>query len=290
MSLILFCFIDESGQPYQLDEGPYVLTAITVKPDHLRSSEDKVRRFIVKWSEQLGFSIDEIHARQIVQGEQNWRSVSKSVRQQVLSEFALLVSSLPIVINSVAVVKEVGAKIHNWQGIRQRVLVTLLERVILTPRYPPDVLIIAFDSAAAKQDYTVKCELEEAIGRTLVRHNTRLFTSFEDSKKSPLIQVADFAGYLIRNILVNRYKVQGINLEEPFLKIEPKIRRCPRHKHLLGMRPQNMEDRKIVSGGEDAPAVRPQRRGLPAGVSPAPPLRGLRGAWGDTPILQVLLH
>ena len=227
MSLILFCFIDESGQPYQLDEGPYVLAAITVKPDHLRSSEDKVRRFIVKWSEQLGFSIDEIHARQIVQGEQNWRSVSKSVRQQVLSEFALLVSSLPIVINSVAVVKEVGAKIHNWQGIRQRVLVTLLERVILTPRYPPDVLIIAFDSAVAKQDYTVKCELEEAIGRTLVRHNTRLFTSFEDSKKSPLIQVADLAGYLIRNILVNRYKVQGINLEEPFLKIEPKIRRCP---------------------------------------------------------------
>lgn len=227
MRLILFCFIDESGQPYQLDEGPYVLTAVSVKPDYLRSSEGKVREFIAKWNKQIGFNINEIHTRQIVQGEQNWRSISKSVRQQVLSEFAHLVSSLPIIINSVAVVKEVGAKIYNWQGIRQHALATLLERVILTPCHPPDILIIAFDSAAARQDYMVKCELEEAISRTLVRHNTRLFTSFEDSKKSPLIQVADFAGYLIRNILVNRYKVHGINLEELFLKIESRIRRCP---------------------------------------------------------------
>ncbi len=236
---ILFAFIDESGQPYQLDEGPYVLAAATVAPYNLVRVEGNIRSYLTRWSHRLGRDIPEIHAREIIQGESppprtlqqnprriNWRRVDPRIRQEVIDRFSELIASQPILLNIVVVEKRPGVRIHSQYGVRTRALTYLIERVLMSGR-TPRILLLSIDSAALRQDTQLQIEVLNALSRVRVKHQARVFISFEDSENSPIIQIADVVAYIIRNVRMHRYTIGRINIENAFLNIERRIRRCP---------------------------------------------------------------
>lgn len=236
---ILFAFVDESGQPYQLDEGPYTLAAATVAPYNLVKVEDNVRSYLARWSRRLGRDIPEMHAREIIQGESpsprilqqnpkriNWRIVDPRIRQEAIDKFSELIASQPILLNIVIVEKHPGVKIRSQYNVRTRALTYLIERILMSGR-TPRILLLSIDSAALRQDAQLQIEVLNALSSVRVEHQTRVFISFEDSENSPIIQIADVAAYIIRNVRMHRYTIGRINIERAFLNIERRIRRCP---------------------------------------------------------------
>lgn len=237
---VLLAHIDESGQPYQLKDGPFVLAAVTTPLEVIDHDEDIVRDFLNKWLAQLTASypqlnIDnsrfELHARSIIQGEGFWRKIDPSDRVSLLEDAADVIASMRSSLNIVVVKREPGAVVSRWRGVRKHALRILVERILKTMRYPPHILLIDYDTAAARLDAELRDELREAAKTTIFEHNTRVYVDFHDSRQSPLIQVADVVAYIQRMVSMHRYEVRYgsavLDVEGIYLKIEQRIRKCP---------------------------------------------------------------
>lgn len=237
---VLLAHIDESGQPYQLKDGPFVLAAVTTPLEVIDHDENIVKDFLDKWLAQLTASytqlnIDskrfELHARSIIQGEGFWRKIDPDDRISLLKDAADVIASMRSTLNIVVVKREPGAIVGNWKGVRKHALRILVERILKTMRLPPHILLVDYDTAAARLDAELRDELREAAKTTIFEHNTRVYVDFHDSRQSPLIQVADLVAYIQRMVSMHRYEVKygsaTLDIEDIYLKIERRIRRCP---------------------------------------------------------------
>lgn len=132
--MALLVFVDESGGPLQLDEGPYVLSPVAVREDYLDIIDDVFSHFISNISNTYGIQVNEIHTKYLVKGNSPWR-LSIRDRAKIFQDIAELVARLNIVLNIVVVVKsKPGLKItkQRAQGIRKHILKLLLERLHTT--------------------------------------------------------------------------------------------------------------------------------------------------------------
>ncbi len=137
----LYAFIDESGKPHQLYEGPSVLAAVTVTEDQLDMCRDAVSMFIERWNQILQSEytrmkpvIQEIHAREVVQGEGFWRGVKPEHRNEFILSAAELVSGLPLYLNIVVVRLAPGVEVRNPHGVRRRAFKLLVKRILYSER------------------------------------------------------------------------------------------------------------------------------------------------------------
>jgi len=237
---VLLAHIDESGQPYQLKDGPFVLAAVTTPLEVIDFDEAVVKRFLGRWLSQLqtGYpqlGIDaaefELHARSVVQGEGFWRKIKPDDRVRFLEEAADMIASLRSTLNIVVIEREPGAEVKDWRGIRKHALRILVERILMSMYALPRILLVDYDTAAAKLDAELRNELREAAKTTKFKHKTRVYVDFHDSKHSPLIQVADFVAYIQRMVSMHKYAINyntaKLDIEKLYLKIERRIRRCP---------------------------------------------------------------
>jgi len=223
----MLIFVDESGQPHQISEGPYVLSSVAIDEKDLDEVNDSVSEFINNVRKRFNIYVDEIHTKYLVKGNYAWKSVHMEERAILFQEFANIISSLNITLNIVSAVKKrPGVVISSPHGIRRHVIRMLLERLYLTPS-EYNVAIIIFDSFSIKMDANIRKEVEEAIEASLSPQTYRLYVSFSDSKKEPALQIADYVAYLMKHILMKQYKWSKFDFERAFLTIESKIRRCP---------------------------------------------------------------
>jgi len=223
----LLIFVDESGQPHQIDEGPYVLSSIAVDEENLGEVNDSITSFIDNVRNRFNIDVSEIHAKYLVKGNYAWRSIRMEERARLFQRIANIISNLNITLNIVSAVKKrPGVKITSPYGIRKHVIKMLLERLYLTPsKY--SIAVMIFDSSSIKIDINIRKEVEEAVEEALSPQTYRLYVSFSNSKKEPALQIADYIAYLMKHILMKQYKWGKFDFEKAFLTIESKIRRCP---------------------------------------------------------------
>lgn len=225
--MALLVYVDESGKPYQIDEGPYVLASVAIDELELDNVVNVISSFINDVRRNLGISIDEIHTKHLVKGNEAWSRIPMPERAKVFQQFADIISSLNITLNIVAALKgRPGVKISSPPSIRRHVIKLLIERLYLT-RSKYKVAIMIFDSIAFGMDANIRLDVEEGIKSSLSPQTYRLYVAFKDSREEQAIQIADYVAYLMRHILMKQYRWAYFNFEEAFLKIEPKIRRCP---------------------------------------------------------------
>ena len=71
--MCLFVYVDESGQPNQLDDGPYVLTSVIVSEEGVKNVVDQVRGFVEAVRGRYGINwLEEIHTKDLVEGSREW--------------------------------------------------------------------------------------------------------------------------------------------------------------------------------------------------------------------------
>ena len=225
--MVLLVYIDESGQPHQINEGPYVLASIAIDEAYLEDASSTIYSFIEGVENRFGIKIDEIHTKHLVKGNGVWSKIRMKERALLFQEIADIIARLDIVLNIVAAIKSrPGVKIASPYGIRKHVIKMLIERLYLT-RSKYKIAIIVFDSNTIGIDANIRKEVEEGIKLGLSQPTYRLYISFSNSKREPLIQIADYIAYLMKYILMKQYKWQYFDFEKAFLTIEAKIRKCP---------------------------------------------------------------
>ncbi len=225
--MVLLIYIDESGQPHQIDEGPYVLASVAINEDSFESVVSSINTFIDGIQRDLGIQVDEIHTKQLVKGNGIWKAVPMSKRAKIFQRFAEVIASQDLILNIVAAVKErPGIKIANPYSIRRHLIKTLVERLYLTPSLS-NIALAIFDSNTVGIDVNIRKEFEKGIKESLTQPTYRLYITFSDSKREPPIQIADYVAYLMRHILMKQYKWAAFDFEKAFLTIEQKIRKCP---------------------------------------------------------------
>ncbi len=224
--MALIVYVDESGQPHQLDEGPYVIASVAIDEDRLPQVISAIENFVAGIRRSYGIDVDEIHTKNLVKGNREWYGVSIDTRRKIFEDFAQLVSNLDIVLNIVVVKRGLGVRIASPEGIRSHAMKLLIERIFMTPsRYP--IAILVFDSSTIGQDANIRSEVEKAVRESLAHRSYRVYVSFKDSIEEPAIQIADFVAYIVRSIKMHQYSWRGFNFEKAFLLFENRIRRCP---------------------------------------------------------------
>lgn len=225
--MALMIYVDESGQPHQLDEGPYVIASVAIDENNLDAAVDAVKGFLERVSRVHGVNVGEIHTKCLVKGVGDWYGVPMRVRKAVFDEFAQLISGLDMVLNIVVVRKgRPGAKISSPEGIRKHAVKLLVERIFMTPSTHP-VAILVFDSSTIGQDANIKRDVEEAVRTALTKPSYRIYVAFKDSREEPLLQVADYVAYVTRYIYTHQYRWKDFSFENAFLSFEDRVRRCP---------------------------------------------------------------
>ncbi len=226
--MTLLIFVDESGDPLQLDEGPYILSSVAVCEDKLGVVDSSFSRFLSHINNQYGIRVNEVHAKHLVKGNSPWRLPMRD-RARIFQEIAELVSRLDIVLNIVAVVKSrPGVEISKKRarGIRKHALKLLVERLYMT-RADENIALIIFDSKNLREDANIRHDIEKGIEEALANPTYRTYITFSYSHLEPAIQIADYVAYLTRYIVTKQYRWQSFDFEKAFLTIEPRIRRCP---------------------------------------------------------------
>ncbi len=104
--MALLIYIDESGQLYQIDEGPYVVASVIVDESELYRLETAIRDIILSINSRFKLGITEIHAKHLVKGNKPWNNVSMKDRAKVFQDIAKVIASLNIVLNIVAAYKD----------------------------------------------------------------------------------------------------------------------------------------------------------------------------------------
>jgi len=225
--MALMVYVDESGQPHQLDEGPYVIASVAIDERCLGGVIDAVRGFLARVSQSLGVRVSEIHTKNLVKGNGEWHGVPMRVRRAVFDEFARLIHGLDVVLNIVVVVKaRPGARVSNPEGVRKHAIKLLVEGVLMTSSTHP-IAVLVFDSSTIGQDANIRRDVEEAVRTALGRPSCRVYVAFKDSKEEPPIQVADYVAYVTKYVCMRQYRWRDFDFENAFLLFEDKIRRCP---------------------------------------------------------------
>ncbi|ALL02083.1 hypothetical protein Pyrde_2040 [Pyrodictium delaneyi] len=229
---VLLAYVDESGKPHQLREGPFVVTAAMIWPEELRAAEEKIHGFLKYWERRLKEHhpnmeippLEEIHARTVVMGEGFWRGVKPRLRNEFILGAADLVGHLPVVFNIVVLRMEPGAPLDPHR-VRYEVHKRLIERIVMTdPRV--DEIVVKYDSAGF-ENHGIAVELLRGLHEGYVQYRGEVSIGFVDSRRSPLIQAADLMAYVTRMVEMGRYLVRGIEIDRAFILLEPRIRRCP---------------------------------------------------------------
>ncbi len=224
--MALLVYVDESGQPYQIDEGPYVVVSVAIDEGELDKLNRAVKDLIMDINNRFGLRINEIHTKQLVKGNGPWNNVPMRKRAKIFQDIAEIIADLDIVLNIVAAVKSrPGIRITSFEGIRRHVLKLLAERLFMIYSQQK-VTIIIFDSSTIGNDVKIKEDMERGIREGLISPTYRTYVSFSYSDREPGIQIADYVAYLTRHIITKQYKWQDFDFEKAFLTIEPKIRRC----------------------------------------------------------------
>jgi len=228
----IYAFIDESGKPEQLKGTPFVLVAVTLFEEHVNYSKEETREFLNRYKKlfKTKFKIDfkEMHIREIVNGEGEWRKVDFQERNSFIMAAARKLSKLPLYLN--IVVTKAGNSntlIRRPRGIRRHAFRLLIERILYTTPIKLDELLIAYDSISINEDKKIEIDLIEASRGSYAKFKGDIYMRFPRSEEEELIQWADFVAYIVSNIERKRYQIKGIDLQSAFKTIENKIRRCP---------------------------------------------------------------
>ena len=226
--MTLLIFIDESGDPLQLNEGPYVISSVAVREEELGVIDNAFHDLIRSINGQYRIRVNEIHTKLLVKGNSPWR-IPIVERARIFQEIADLISRLNIVLNIVAVVKaRPGVEISRRRalGIRRHALKLLVERLYMT-RADEELALIVLDSKNLREDANIRRDVERGIEEGLANPTYRTYITFSYSHREPAIQIADYVAYLVRHIIMKQYRWQSFDFERAFLTIESKIRRCP---------------------------------------------------------------
>lgn len=225
--MALLIYVDESGQPHQINEGPYVVASVAVDERELDKLNMAIEDLITNINDRLRLGINEIHTKHLVKGNSPWNNVPIETRAQIFQDIAEVIADLNIVLNIVAAVKSrPGIRITSFKGIRRHVLKLLAERLFMTPSRQR-LAIIIFDSSTLGNDVKIREDMEKGIREGLTSPTYRTYITFSYSDREPGIQIADYVAYLTRYIITKQYKWQNFDFEKAFLTIEPKIRNCP---------------------------------------------------------------
>jgi len=224
--LALLIYVDESGQPYQIDEGPYVIASVAINENFFTTIATSINKFIEDLEKRFNRKFNELHTKSLVKGSNAWYNVPIHERAKVFIEFAQLISNQDLVLNIVAAVKKrPGVRISNPFGIRRHLIKLLVERLYLTPS-SSEIGLIIVDSSTAGIDINVRREFDEGVRESLSQPTYRIYVTFSDSKREPPLQIADYVAYLMRHILMKQYRWHSFDFEKAFLIIESKIRKC----------------------------------------------------------------
>ena len=236
---MLLAYVDESGKPHQLREGPFVVAAAVIRSEELRAAEEKIHGFLKYWERRLKEHhpnmeippLEEIHTRAVVMGEGFWRGVRPRLRNEFILGAADLVGHLPLVFNIVVLRMEPGAPLDP-RRVRYEVHKRLIERIVMTDSRV-DEIVVKYDSAGF-EDHEIAVELLRGLREGYVQYRGRISIGFVDSKRSPLIQAADLMAYVTKMIEMGRLLVRRVEMDKAFLLLEPRIRRCPYKRSYVG--------------------------------------------------------
>lgn len=230
---MIFAFVDESGHPTQIRQGPYILCACLIP-----SEQD------VAYLEQLVLDVKkkfnvppnaEIKGKDIVEGHGPWRKIDRNVRVRFVEELLRELASYknrqhpkyPTFI--VIALKQRWSSQSTRPGeILESGYELLCERILLTSNawYISNIvpkstrLHIVIDSTSSAMDAKIKDRIEKIIkyGKYISNYNTplkeRIHVSFRDSKLEVGIQLADLVAYVARHYVMEIREKQGFPMDK----------------------------------------------------------------------------
>ena len=230
---MIFAFVDESGHPTQIRQGPYILATCLVP-----SEQDVayLEQLVLDVKKRFGVPLDaEIKGKDIVEGHGPWRKIRRDVRtrfvKSLLEEIAAYRDrqrpKYPVFI-IVALVHAWGRPVPEPEKILETGYELLCERIILTASawYDAGVvpkvsyLNIIIDSTSSATDAKIKDRIEKIVkyGKYIAKYRTplreRMYVSFRDSKLEVGIQLADLVAYVARHFIMRISERQGFPMDQ----------------------------------------------------------------------------
>ncbi|QXJ33836.1 DUF3800 domain-containing protein [Saccharolobus shibatae] len=255
---MLLVFIDENGKPTfkEIDKQgrplPFIVTSIIVRDTELSIIKNRIAFLKAKY----GIPNLEIHASDLFHPKSNFPLTESQIRN-FAEEFAEIIKDLNIVIISSVVFKKyrtVSKPIKSTvdKKLRKDVISIgyrhLFERIIrfAEKNYPNEWILFIHDQISVSKDSQLSTEQKEIIetmnneldNNPYIRRSPiveRVFKPiyFANSSQYDVLQISDFAGYIIRKHILNE-KGNKFNYERLFEIISSKLDKNPKNGKIEG--------------------------------------------------------
>ncbi len=234
--------VDESGKGSCNQKGPFVLAASIVKDVDIAFIENQFEK--TKFMNLPGISPKtEIHAKEIVHRENEYRKYTQPQRKDFLNELYKIVSSMSVTIIGVVIEKNdcKNMKMPSKSQLKdkeiqyEKLAITLMtERLALFMKKIPDErLLVVIDedefSHDKKLSQSTSEEIEKGIYTSKITAKTRILSKplFLRSDDFLPLQLADLVSYAI----FKKYSVpitSMFDFSPWFTMLESKFDRCPK--------------------------------------------------------------
>ena len=232
--MALFVYVDESGHPKQLNDGPYVLASVIIDDKDLKNVSSQIMDFIETVRKKYNISrLEEIHTKDLVKGSREWHGIDMGIRVQVFNDFANLIAGLDILLNIVVAMKAMkNVVIRNPDGVMARVITNLIERLFMTkPLYPNhSTVTLVFDESGSISYKSIDKNIKDAFKYSRAKQSFKysdIILMIKSSKDVPPIQIADYVAYVVGRIFNRQFQYREFDLKRAFHAFEDKIRKCP---------------------------------------------------------------
>ena len=228
--MCLFAYVDESGQPDQLDRGPYVLVSVVIDEGDVDYVSSQISGFINALPSRYGVGgVVEFHTIDVVTGSNEWRGVSEDVRARVFNDFAELISGLNFLLNIVVVRAAGNVRVNKPDRVRRYAIMNLIERLFMAKSLYPNQsrVVMVIDSLGGVLNDRIRNDIEYAIKNSRARPTYKLLKAFESSVEEPPLQLADYVAYVVRRVFKGQLQHGAFSFGRAFQLFEGRIRRCP---------------------------------------------------------------
>ena len=243
---LYIALVDESGKGNCNQKGPFVLSASIIEDVDIALIENKFEK--TKFMNLPGISPKtEIHAKEIVHGENEYRKYTQPQRKYFLDELYKIVSSLNLTIIGVVIEKNdcknmkmpSGPQLKAKEISYEKLAITLItERLTLFMKKIPDGrLLIVMDEGEFSHDkklsQSTSEEIEKGLYTSAIAAKSRIFSKplFLRSDVFLPLQLADLVSYAI----FKKYSMpitSMFDFSPWFTMLEGKFDRCPRGGYL----------------------------------------------------------
>lgn len=232
VTIFMFVFIDESGQPDRenIKRGPYVLAACIVPRD---VGVNYIENIVNQVRQQYNIPPDvELKGREIINRREFWGKIEIKVCENFLKS---LFHELSVHGRRYGYPKFIVVAIkRKWGSSPRKMKIlkigyeALMERVIsfihsISWMYKFRYIICIIDSTGTSQESNIKSIIEDVVLRVQSRYNIpfkdRILVFFRDSKKEICIQLSDIVAYLARYYVLGIAKKDDFNIEIIWNKI-----------------------------------------------------------------------